>query len=64
MTSTAWKMEPMNSIVGDCGKAGRENGATECKILGHITVRTMPLYWRKERCHGRLGVTLKLLGKM
>ena len=25
---------------------------------GHITVHTMPLYWRKERGHGRLGVTL------
>ena len=25
---------------------------------GHITVCTMPLYWRKERSHGRLGVTL------
>ena len=30
----------------------------------HITVCTMLLYWRKERGHGRLGVTLVLLRKM
>ena len=34
------------------------------QILGKIKVRKMLLYWVKDRGHGRLGVTLKLLGKM
>ena len=33
-------------------------------ILGDVIVRTMLLYWRREICHGRLGVMLMLLGKM
>ena len=31
---------------------------------GHIMVRTMPLYWRKERVQGRLKVTLMSLEKI
>ena len=31
---------------------------------GHITVLTMPLYWREDRGHRWLGVMLTSLGKM
>ena len=31
---------------------------------GHITVRTIMLYWRKDRGRGRLGVTLASLSKI
>ena len=34
------------------------------QIIRHITVRMIPLYWRKETGRGWLGVTLMLLGKM
>ena len=34
------------------------------QILGHVKVDIMPLYWTKARGHGRLRVTLALLGKM
>ena len=33
-------------------------------MKGHITVRTMPLYWRKDSGHRWLGVTPKLLAEM
>ena len=31
---------------------------------GQITVRRMLLYWRNDRGHGRLGVTLTSIGKI
>ena len=34
------------------------------QISEYVEVRTMPLNWRKDRIHGRLGATLTLLGKM
>ena len=34
------------------------------QILEHVKVRKMPLNWRKERSHGRLGATLTLIVKM
>ena len=34
------------------------------QIAEYVEVRTIPLNWRKEKCHGRLGATLTLLGKM
>ena len=44
--------------VGDCDKAIRELFVRSSPMEGHIMVRTTPLYWRKERYHGRLRVTL------
>ena len=34
------------------------------QISEYVKARTMPLNWRKERSHGRLGAKLTLLGKM
>ena len=50
--------------VGDFVKVGRKMLIWSAHMEVHITVLTMPLYWRNERGHGRLGVTLTSLGKM
>ena len=50
--------------VGYCGKTGRKMVLWSAQILEHVKVRTVPLNWRKEISHGRLGATLTLLGKM
>ena len=34
------------------------------QISEHKQVRTIPLNWNKEKCHGRLGATLTSLGKI
>ena len=34
------------------------------QISDYVEVRTITLNWRKEKCHGRLGATLALLGKI
>ena len=55
-------LQSWHTNVVDCGKVGRKNGAMECPDGGtHKTVHTMPLYWRKDRGHGQLGVTLTSL---
>ena len=50
--------------VGDFGKTGRKMVLWSAKILEYVEVHTMPLNWRKERSHGRLGATLTLTGKI
>ena len=52
------------SVLGIVAKQGGKMVVRSAQILGDVKVRTMPLYWRKERGHGRLGVMLKLLGNM
>ena len=49
------------SVLGIVGNQGVKIVLWSAQILEHIKVCTMPLYWRKERGHGRLGVTLMLL---
>ena len=54
----------MLSLLGAAAKQEGKIMLWSAHILEHITVHTMPLYWRKEIVHGRLGATLTLLGKM
>ena len=57
-------LDSHRSVLGIVGKQGGKMVLRSDQILGHVKVRTMTLYWRKERGHRRLGVTLTLLGKM
>ena len=57
-------LDSHSSVLGIVVNQGEKIVIWSAKILGHVKVRTMPLYWRRERGHWRLGVTLTLLGKM
>ena len=59
-----FKFEDAVLVFGDCGKVGKKMVLWSAPMEGHIMVRTMPLYWRKEKGHRRLGVMLTSLGKM
>ena len=50
--------------VGGCGKVGSEMMLWIAPMEGYITVRTMPLYWIKERGHGLLVFMMTSLGKI
>ena len=51
-------------VLGIVEKWEGEMVLKSAPMEGHITIRTMPLYWRKERGHWRLGVKLTSLEKM
>ena len=52
------------SVLGIVAKLEGKMVIWSAKISEYVEVRTMPINWRKERSHGRLGATLMLLGKM
>ena len=54
----------IGALLGIVAKQEGKMVLWSAQILEHVKVRTMPLNWRKERSHGRLGATLKFLGKM
>ena len=61
---TKLNMDAYRSVLGIVTKLEGKVFLRSAPIEGHITVRTMPLYWREERGHRWLGVMLTSLGKM
>ena len=50
--------------VGDCARLIGKMVLWSAQISEYVEVRTIPLNWRKEKCHRRLGATMTLLVKM
>ena len=61
---TRLTLDAHRSVLGIVAKLEGKMVPRSAKILEYVEVRTMPLNWRKERMHRRLGATLTLLGKM
>ena len=57
-------LDAHRSVLGIVTKWEGKMVLRSAPMEGHITVRTIPLYWIKEGCHGQLGVTLMSLGEM
>ena len=57
-------LDAHGSVLGIVAKQEEQMVLWSDQVLGHVTVHTVPLYWRKKRGHGRLGATLMLLGNM
>ena len=57
-------LDAYRSVLVIVTKWERKMFLRSAPMEGHITVRTIPLYWREERGHRWLGVMLTLLGNM
>ena len=57
-------LDAHRSVLGVVEKQEGKIVLWRAQISEHVKVRTIPLNWRKERSHGRLGATMTLLGNM